>query len=1351
MNILSVIKKTRFLLAVIAFLLFNLDNIAQTPGLIIDPATGNGTFILDPDSNGYSSASSSGFSLNDETESEIPFIPMVFPASEPNSDLGPGPDCGYSDFVQQTAGIQDAGQYYYNPVNHNWFFRMRLGNVSTNSKSYSILIDTDEKFGSSGANADPNYLSGNPGFEIELVLATNFGVYVYDVNGTTSPVLKKNFSGHTNYQKSIALSTNCSNPDYFYDFYVPFDSIANWFGINTSTNLRMVLIDNMAAQSSSIGHLTSVSDLGGVNDATYGYNYESIFSSAINNYTPTCASCPAGLNRSTCPSLNRPILTGATSVSGTTASPDGTTITLYKNGVSIGTTTSSGGSWTKSGISPALASGQIIGASATESGKGESVFNCQLVTVSACTTLTSLVSANVSGNTKGVCGTAGTGISGAGIHVYVDGVLLVPVGGDTITIRSDGSFIWKCNTSATGCTSASPCISNNTDVQVIQSLNGCSSDPICVRIGSGSTTTTAAPVILNSPVITNTSSSISGTSVSGATIFLYADGAQIANGTSSGTSWTINSLTLTTGQVLTAKAVITGNCLSSASAPVTVSRISAAPVITGSYCTSTNISTVTGTSTEAAGTVVQVYDNGVVSGTTTSVDAYGVWSKSGLSIAKGHNITAKATIAGGTISVASNTVMVESKLSSVVNITTPTITEGDASVSGTGTNGNMIRLYIDGIQIGTSVTVSGGTWTVGSLGVYDLFTGGIVTATADSAGMCESDPSAGKTVVCLMPSNTLTVEPSSASTCLGSIVTNIQILSSQTGVIYQLYDGAVKSGSSKVGNGGTLSLTSGGINSNTTLTVKAIKVSSSTCETFLTDNVPVTLLTPDSTWTGMISSDWFNPSNWCLEGNIPTSSTSITILAGTPYQPVISSSGAVCKSITISAGATLTAAASNNLDIYGDWTNNGTFVPNTGIVSFKGITNQNIGGASASNTFNNLTINNTGTTGNDFITLNKPITINGILTLTDGRVNTDAVNLLTIAAGGSSSAGNSSSFINGPMAKSGNSSFIFPIGNGSRFEPLGIGTPTSSSTLMAQYFSNSFSNVTTMAGSPSPVLNDVSSLEYWQLLRTTGSGDAAITLYWKDAAFSQINDCSDLRVASWNGSGWQNNNNVCNTTGTDCPSPSTGSGNILTNTTVSLSATNVFTFGSLSSLVNTLPVSLGSFNAECSDRNVLVEWTTLSEINHESFTIERKINSGEFIPIGVVKGTGNSGKMLHYEFIDKIADLNSPESSIIYYRLILTDQNGKTEYSKIIPLTHCFENGKGVSLYPNISNGTLHIKGSINEINQLTLFDFSGKVVYQSLITSNQTDIHTGMVPGIYYYLVSAGEEITGKGKLIFQ
>ncbi|MEX2363889.1 MAG: hypothetical protein WD597_09700, partial [Balneolaceae bacterium] len=75
----ALMKKIFGLLFVIGFLA--LQNPVKvfgqaTPGLIYKPATGIGTSILDPNGDGYVSATTGGFSYSDHTESEISFMPI---------------------------------------------------------------------------------------------------------------------------------------------------------------------------------------------------------------------------------------------------------------------------------------------------------------------------------------------------------------------------------------------------------------------------------------------------------------------------------------------------------------------------------------------------------------------------------------------------------------------------------------------------------------------------------------------------------------------------------------------------------------------------------------------------------------------------------------------------------------------------------------------------------------------------------------------------------------------------------------------------------------------------------------------------------------------------------------------------------------------------------------------------------------------------------------------------------------------------------------------------------------------------------------------------------------------------
>ena len=81
------------------------------------------------------------------------------------------------------------------------------------------------------------------------------------------------------------------------------------------------------------------------------------------------------------PVVTGPICPGVTSVSGTSSEADGTTITLYVNTVSVGTTTVTGGAWTKTGLTP-LISGDMVDAKATASGECQSALSSTMTVIS---------------------------------------------------------------------------------------------------------------------------------------------------------------------------------------------------------------------------------------------------------------------------------------------------------------------------------------------------------------------------------------------------------------------------------------------------------------------------------------------------------------------------------------------------------------------------------------------------------------------------------------------------------------------------------------------------------------------------------------------------------------------------------------------------------------------------------------------------------------------------------------------------------------------------------------------------------------------------------------------------------
>jgi uncharacterized repeat protein (TIGR01451 family)/gliding motility-associated-like protein len=797
----------------------SIEMTGQTTGLIYE---NSGITVLDPNNDGYISQTDNGFTVNDEAESEIAYVPITLLETEPDSDPLVGPDCSFIDFVGP--GSSSPVLVYYDGT--NVLFRFRLSGTSSQPNAYSILVDSDQKFGFRGSEADPNAVVGNPGFEFEIVLITGSGVALYNANGLSTPIVVSaaGVRPYADYaQKSIAYTTTCSNPDYFYDFYVPIAQLTSNFSVDASTLLRIVGA-NVMEPDSYLGS-TYQADLSG-SDLT---NFEEIFACippvSISNFATADLSC-----RTSCPAID-PVSEGDLSVSGTSVEADLTVIEVFKNGLSIGTTTVSGGLWNLNPIA-ALAVGDEIKATAKDGARYVSFDDCNILVVgSTCTDApTSLA---VTANGKEIEGDAvyplGTVIRLYTINgaLYTDPDVTNPV---TTTVDNEGwtighqvSFLPDSNYYVTA-----------------QAPDQCESEAsfIC----TGFVITSGAPAITTAPVLTTTTT-LNGTGgVSGADIYIYNGNDVIGNTSVSAAAWFASISGILACDSIFALQVEPGKCYA-ISDTSHVKTASHAPVITGNYCipAATTVSTVTGTSVEAFGSTIEVFDDALSAGSTT-VLADGTWQLTGLSIAIGSVITAQVIDGPGCLNVStlSSGVTVGQKTGTTNLAITSTPTEGlGKTVNGTGSGEagvTTLKLYLDGYLIGQDFAI--GNWSISDL---TLYAGGTLTATLTTVGYCESNPSAGVIVQCVQPAVNKTINAVNTQYCLNEegqiIVVNPDPLTVYTPVLNS--DHTVF-GYSEVSNatGSNLTLTTFPLTVNpTVLTVKATKLTGGTCSVFNTNTV----------------------------------------------------------------------------------------------------------------------------------------------------------------------------------------------------------------------------------------------------------------------------------------------------------------------------------------------------------------------------------------------------------------------------------------------------------------------------------------------------------------------------------
>lgn len=206
-----------------------------------------------------------------------------------------------------------------------------------------------------------------------------------------------------------------------------------------------------------------------------------------------------------------------------------------------------------------------------------------------------------------------------------------------------------------------------------------------------------------------------------------------------------------------------------------------------------------------------------------------------------------------------------------------------------------------------------------------------------------------------------------------------------------------------------------------------------------------------------------------------------------------------------------------------------------------------------------------------------------------------------------------------------------------------------------------------------------------------------------------------------------------------------------------------------------LPVELTSFGYEVRGDAVCLQWKTATEVNNYGFEIERMLVASNYKgnligsqeeqnweTIAFLPGYGNSNSPKNYEYTDF-----SPDAGRIFYRLKQIDNDGVSEYSKVLELT--FSKSieiKGFSLsqnFPNPFNPSTTINYEIGENSgtglkqnvRLTVFDILGKEIAILVNSAQEAGHHSvsfnaaNLESGVYFYELKSGD-FTSRKKMVF-
>jgi hypothetical protein len=187
-----------------------------------------------------------------------------------------------------------------------------------------------------------------------------------------------------------------------------------------------------------------------------------------------------------------------------------------------------------------------------------------------------------------------------------------------------------------------------------------------------------------------------------------------------------------------------------------------------------------------------------------------------------------------------------------------------------------------------------------------------------------------------------------------------------------------------------------------------------------------------------------------------------------------------------------------------------------------------------------------------------------------------------------------------------------------------------------------------------------------------------------------------------------------------------------------------------------IPVELTSFTANVNNKgDVILNWTTATELNNQMFEIERRSEEGQYIMIGYVNGHGTTTEPQEYSYMD-----NTVETGTYFYRLKQIDFLGTYEYSDEIevdvngPLTFGLEQN-----YPNPFNPSTIIKYSVPETGSIKLSIYSvigeeAAVLVDGIVQAGFYEITfdaSNLPSGVYFYRLQAGSFVETKKMLLLK
>lgn len=503
----------------------------------------------------------------------------------------------------------------------------------------------------------------------------------------------------------------------------------------------------------------------------------------------------------------------------------------------------------------------------------------------------------------------------------------------------------------------------------------------------------------------------------------------------------------------------------------------------------------------------------------------------------------------------------------------------------------------------------------------------------------------------------------------------------------------------------------------------------------------------DYVWTGVIDGNWSTNENWSIYNS---TSNTFSPASNDPdasnlnvFIPPISSCNSYgfviarncildsdrdVKNITILDNGQLSIDDTDDLGVFGNWINNGSFYHNDKVarVDFENATTTQIIGGSSVTEFYRLEISANNTNN---VIANQSIKVNNHFKFAENRkfeLGNNSIEFL-----GASTISNESNlryFVTngtGVVKRTLNNSTLkeFPVGINTYNLCLLNNTGTSD-VFSVRVIENVTDDGTGIgATTDAAVVNRT-----WMISEMESGGSISdLQLFWNGPS-DEINnfDAGFAFVAHHNGTNWEN-------LGGDDLSISP-----LFIQKNDLADFSPYTIGA--NVGSPLPVELTSFNAICEEgKGVKVAWSTASEHNSSHFDVLKSEDGYNWRSIATVSAAGNAMNTISYGIVDF-----EKANGVSYYKLMQYDIDGASkEYGPISSDCYHLEE-MVVKTFPNPSGDEFYVELISPEATStvITIIDAQGKAVYTRTVeTEKGTNLYTfeslNVLPGMYYIQIS--------------